>query len=91
MELMLIELPVDMKDFVEQRVNDEDFASPSEFFQKLIAREIRRQEIDRTLQEALDEDEGGGSSEWKPGDTRRLFEELVQRRRPTGPNDSRTS
>ena len=81
MDKMLIELPDEVAAFVNEAVRNGGFASPSDFVQKLIAREQRRAEIDQKLQEAVDQCERGEYKEWKRGDAMKLFDEVMRDRR----------
>ena len=78
---MTFELPDSLKAHVDARIAAGEFPNTSAYLQALIAVDRRRAEIDLTLLESLDEYKRGECSEWKPGDTRRLWEEIKQHRR----------
>jgi Arc/MetJ-type ribon-helix-helix transcriptional regulator len=80
MTTMTFELPESMKSRVEQRAASCNFPDASAYLRSLIALDLRRDEIDQMLIEAEDAYERGEYTEWKPGDSRRMLDELLRQR-----------
>lgn len=84
MTKVTFELPETMKSQVDERVTEGEFPNTSAYLQTLIARDLQRAEIDRKLQEGLDDYERGDFSVWKKGDTQKLLDEIIARRKQSG-------
>ncbi len=81
MTSMTFELPNTLKERIEERAASGNFSDPGAYLRSLVASDLRRAEIDRLLLEGIEAVERGEVTEWKPGDTRRLAEEMIQRRK----------
>ena len=80
MTTMTFQLPEGMKREIEQRVAAGRFSDADAYLQALIADDLRRAQINQMLREAEDEYEQGDYAEWRPGDSRRLLDEMLRQR-----------
>ena len=77
---MSIEMPEDFKAFIDKKVNDGVFENANDFFQAIVAREVRIGEIENAVLEAEQEYQRGEYTEWIPGSTQKILDEVLRRR-----------
>lgn len=80
MSNFVIELPEDMKTFVNRKVTQGAYSNPSELIQQLLAKEMAsegQEELEQKLLAAVEQDRKGLSIEW----TKKEFDLLLKEHR----------
>jgi Arc/MetJ-type ribon-helix-helix transcriptional regulator len=80
MTTFTLELSESLKSMIEQRAAACKFADAGAYVRALIVTDLQRDEINRMLMEAEDAYERGEYTEWKPGDSQRLLQEMLRQR-----------
>jgi Arc/MetJ-type ribon-helix-helix transcriptional regulator len=80
MSTITIELDETLQAFVENQISNRGYASAGEYLRALLEEAIELRDVQMKLQEGLDAIDRGEFSLWKPGDSQRRVEELIQER-----------